>query len=53
MGQPLDETTLLTIRVSRGELRAIKFAAMARGMNMSAWLRQLLTAQLVDLEPQK
>jgi predicted DNA binding CopG/RHH family protein len=53
MGQPLEERTLLTVAVSRGELRTIRNNAKARGLNMTAWLRQLLAAQLVDLEPQK
>jgi hypothetical protein len=52
MGQPLDEMTLLTVRVTRGELRTIANNARARGLNMTEWVRQLLTAQGVDLEPQ-
>jgi len=53
MGDPLKERTLLTLAVTRGELRAIKANARCRGLSMSAWIRQLLAAQLVDLEPQK
>ena len=53
MGQPLDEMTLLTVRVTRGELRTIANNARARGLNMTEWVRQLLTAQGVDLEPQQ
>ena len=41
---------MLTIRVAAGERRAIRSAATARGMTMSAWIRQLLVAQLVDLK---
>jgi uncharacterized protein (DUF1778 family) len=45
-----ERPTLLTIRVSAGERRAIRSAAAARGMSMSSWIRRLLVGQLVDLE---
>jgi predicted DNA binding CopG/RHH family protein len=53
MAEPLEQSTLLTLRVTRGELRTIKNNARARGLNMTEWLRQLLAAQGVDLEPQQ
>lgn len=53
MDRRLTGKTLLTLEVTRGELQAIRANALCRGMTMTGFLRSLLAAQLVDLEPQK
>lgn len=46
-----ERQTLLTVPMTRGELRAVKVNATARGLTMAAWIRQLLKRELVDLLP--
>jgi predicted DNA binding CopG/RHH family protein len=46
-----ERQTLLTVPMERGELRAVKVNAAARGLTMAEWVRQLLRDQLVDLLP--
>jgi hypothetical protein len=46
-----ERQTLLTVPMTRGELRAVKVNATARGYTMAEWVRQLLRDQLVDLLP--
>jgi hypothetical protein len=46
-----ERQTLLTVPMTRGELRAVKVNATARGLTMAGWVRQLLRDQLVDLLP--
>ncbi len=41
---------LVTLAVSDGERRVIRMAAASRGLTVTAWLRALLRAQLVDLQ---
>jgi hypothetical protein len=46
-----ERETLLTIPLTKGELRVVKVNAAARGYTMAGWVRQLLRAQMVDLLP--
>ena len=46
-----ERETLLTVPLTRGELRVVKANATCRGLTMAAWVRQLLRNQLVDLLP--
>jgi hypothetical protein len=41
--------TLLTIPMSHAEARVVRANARARGLSMSAFVRQLLKGELVDL----
>jgi hypothetical protein len=44
------DRTLLTVAVTRSELRVIRAAARCRGLSMTGLIRQLLRRELVDLE---
>jgi hypothetical protein len=46
-----ERETLLTIPLTKGELRVVKVNAAARGYTMAGWVRELLRAQMVDLLP--
>jgi hypothetical protein len=46
-----ERQTLLTIPMTRGELRVVKVNATARGYSMAGWVRELLRAEMVDLLP--
>jgi hypothetical protein len=46
-----ERQTLLTIPLTRGELRVVKVNATARGYTMAGWVRELLRAEMVDLLP--
>jgi hypothetical protein len=50
MPEPWKRESLVTLPVSKGENRVIRVAAAARGMTVTAWLRQLLKRELVDLQ---
>jgi len=46
----MTDRRLLTLELTANELRVVKAAARCRGLTMTAWLRQLLRRELVDLE---
>ena len=46
----MTDRRLLTVEMTAGELRVVRAAAKCRGLSMTAWIRQLLRRELVDLE---
>jgi hypothetical protein len=47
--QTTEKRAMFTMALDKGELRALKAFSRARGLSMSALVRQLLRRELVDL----